>query len=315
MAPRSADGAPTGGPGGVLVVGDVINDILVRPLAGVTADSDTRAEIVRSPGGSAANQACWLGSLGNRVTFVGRVGAFDHAFHTGFLTGFGVDARLAVDCAAETGTIVIMVDPEGRRTMLTDRAANLNLTADDVPADLLGAASMLHLTGYSYFEIGVRGAAMTLMDRARSLGVPVSVDPSSVAFLREVGAEQFLRWTAGARLCFPNRDEAEALTGTSDPMLGAARLTEHYSTAVVTLDGDGCVVASAGSDPVHVPADRVAAVDTTGAGDAFCAGFLDHWSREPEPVEAARAGARVAREAVAQMGARPPRAEVNGSTP
>lgn len=305
MVPRSADGSSAAGPGGVLVVGDVINDILVRPLSAVTADSDTRAQIVRSPGGSAANQACWLGSLGNRVTFVGRVGRLDHAYHADFLARFGVVARLAIDEVAETGTIVVVVDPEGRRTMLVDRAANLNLTPDDVPTDLVGDASLLHLTGYSYFEPGVRGAVMALTDRARELGTPVSVDPSSVAFLEEVGCEQFLRWTAGAELCFPNRDEAAALTGTTDPLLGAARLAEHYGTAVVTLDGDGCVVASAGREPVRVLADRVDAVDTTGAGDAFCAGFLDHWARDCDPVAAAHAGVRVAREAVTRMGARP----------
>jgi sugar/nucleoside kinase (ribokinase family) len=293
------------GPGRVVVVGDVVTDVLVRPLGPVTPDSDTRATIVRRPGGSAANLASWLGSLGTQVSFVGRVGAVDRDFHAGHLVALGVQPHLAVDPERETGTIVVVLDDAGRRTMLTDRAANLALTAADVPAGLLEQAPLLHLTGYSFFESGVRAAALELLARARALGVPVSVDPSSVAFLRDVGAEQFLAWTAGVRFCFPNRDEAAELAGTGDPRRAAEVLAAHYGTVVVTLDGDGCVVAERGSEPVHVPADRLVPVDPTGAGDSFCAGFLDAWCRGLDPVAAAAAGAAVARRAVARLGGRP----------
>ncbi len=292
--------------GGVLVVGDVINDVLVRPLAPITIDSDTRSQIVRRPGGSAANLACWLGRQGNQVVFVGRVGSSDHAFHTEFLARFGVDARLAIDPEAETGTIVIIVDEAGRRTMLTDRAANLNLVPADIPSELLDDAALLHVTGYSLFESAVRETMLEVLARARTRGTPISVDPSSVSFLQDVGVERFLSWTAGAELVFPNRDESAALTGTDDPMLAAVRLTEHYRTAVITLDGDGAVVASRGGEPVLVPADRVVALDSTGAGDSFCAGYLDHWTRTGDHIGAARAGGLLASVAISHMGARPP---------
>jgi sugar/nucleoside kinase (ribokinase family) len=302
-----ADLDTPGGPGGrVLVVGDVINDVMVRPLSVVTADSDTRAEIARRAGGSAANLACWLGSLGVPVSFVGRVGAGDHAYHSAHLTGFGVEAHLVADPDRETGTIVIVVDPDGARTMFTDRGANLALTVADLPADALVDASVLHLTGYSYFEDGVRATALELARRAQAAGVAVSVDPSSVAFLTDVGPEQFLAWTSGARICFPNRDEVAVLSGTTDPIEGAVHLTRHYPTVVVTLDGDGAVVAERGSAPVTVPAQRVLPLDTTGAGDAFCAGFLASWLQRRDAVVAAAEGARVAREAVVRLGGGPP---------
>ncbi len=289
----------------MLVVGDVINDVLVRPMGEITADSDTRAQIVRRPGGSAANLACWLGSLGREVTFVGRVGTGDQGYHASFFARFGVEAHLVVDPELETGTIVVLVDAGGGRTMLTDRGANLRLAVEDVPAALLHRAAALHLSGYSFFEDGVRATARTLLARARRAGTPVSIDPSSSAFLEEVGPDRFLAWTAGADLVFPNRDEAAVLAGTADPLLAAERLATHYGTVVVTLDGDGCVVAHGGRSPVLVPAERVRPVDTTGAGDAFCAGFLDRWLDDADPVAAAGAGARVARSAVARMGARP----------
>jgi sugar/nucleoside kinase (ribokinase family) len=289
----------------IVVVGDVINDVLVRPLGPVTPDSDTRAEIVRRPGGSAANLAAWLGSLGAAVSFVGRVGANDRAFHADHLAGFGVEPHLTVDPERETGTIVVVLDDAGRRTMLVDRAANRALTAADLPAGLLAEASLLHLTGYSFFEPGVRAAALDLLARARRLQVPVSVDPSSVAFLRDVGAEQFRSWTSGAEFCFPNRDEAAVLAGTADPRQAAERLTASYGTVVVTLDGEGCVVATRGRRPVTVPAQRCTAVDPTGAGDAFCAGYLDGWRRGLDPVGAAAAGTSVAGRAVRRLGGRP----------
>jgi sugar/nucleoside kinase (ribokinase family) len=289
----------------VVVVGDVVNDVLVRPLGPVTPDSDTRAQIVRRPGGSAANLASWLGSLGAAVSFVGRVGENDGAYHADQLRRLGVQPHLTVDPERETGTIVVVLDDDGRRTMLVDRAANLALTAADVPPGLLEQAAVLHLTGYSFFEPGVRSAALDLLARARALGVAVSIDPSSVAFLRDVGAEQFLAWTSGTGFCFPNRDEAAVLAGTADPLRAAERLTEHYGTVVVTLDGEGCLVATAGSPPVSLPAQRLVAVDPTGAGDAFCAGFLHAWCLGADPVDAAVAGSRVARQAVGRLGGRP----------
>ncbi len=288
----------------ILVVGDVINDLIVRPLSAVVPDSDVRAEIVQRPGGSAANQACWLGSLGAAVTFVGRVGRADVHRHAAELRRCGVEPALVADEGATTGSIVIVV-ADGSRTMYVDRGANLNLREQDVPATLWAGAGLLHLTGYSFFEPGTRDAALALLGHARARGLPLSVDPSSVGFLSEVGPEEFLRWTDGAELCFPNRAEAALLTGSDDPRTAATRLTEHYRTAVVTLDRDGAVVARRGSPPETVPALPGPVLDTTGAGDAFCAGFLRRWTVDRDPVAAARDAVRVAASALRRLGGRP----------
>ncbi len=292
----------------MVVVGDVIDDIVVRPQGAVTHDSDTRSEIVRREGGSAANMACWLASTGVPVTFVGRVAAADVERHTAAMEAFGVDARLIGDEERETGRIIILVDPDGARTMYTDRGANLALVADDVPVGLVEDAALLHLSGYSFVEPGVREAALTLMARAREAGVPVSVDPSSAAFLREVGAAEFLAWTAGAALCFPNHDEAHVLTGVERPEDAAEALSKHYGLVAVTCGAAGAVVAAGGHLLGSVVQEPVAAVDSTGAGDAFCAGFLDAWtSGQTEALAAAHAGAALARDAVSRMGGRPRR--------
>ena len=291
----------------VVVCGDVINDVLVKPYDGVTPDSDTRASIHVRPGGSAANQAAWMAHLGADVVFAGRVGARDAAYHRRALAHAGVRARLAADREAETGSIVIMVAPDGGRTMFTDRGANLRLRRADVPARLLDGAAALHLTGYTFCEPPQLEVALWLLGQARARGLAVTIDPGSAAFLTRMGPAAFLRWTEGAAVCFPNRDEAAVLTGgASDPRAMAARLTRHYGAVVVKLGGAGCVLATSGEAPVAIAAHPAEAVDTTGAGDAFCGAFISRWLADPGDLAgAARYAVRVAATVVTRFGARP----------
>ena len=271
----------------VLVCGDVINDVLVKPLDGVTPDSDTPAAIRARPGGAAANQAAWMAHLGAAVTFAGRVGARDEAYHRRELTSVGVRPHLVVDPAADTGSIVIMVAPDGARTMFTDRGANHNLRSEDLPPRLLDEADVLHLTGYTFFEPPLLEVARWLLGQARSRGLAVTVDPGSAAFLARLAPGAFLAWTEGAAVCFPNRDEAAVLVGEADPDTMATRLTTHYGLVALTLGAAGCVLAVPGHPPVRVAAHPARARDTTGAGDAFCGAFMSRWLAAPPPANPA----------------------------
>lgn len=290
----------------VAIAGDVINDILVRPVSAVTRGSDTTSVINARPGGSAANQAAWLGHLGADVLFAGRCGARDADYHVGELARFGVDARIAVDAETGTGTIVIMVSPDGERTMFTDRGANLGLRRSDVP--LPDSAACLHLTGYTFFEPALLPVARSLVADARSRGMAVTIDPGSAAYLEPLAPGEFFGWTSGAQVLFPNLDEAAVLTGESDPLIMAERLTKHYTVVAVKLGAGGCVLAVAGQRPVQVPPVRpsgAGVLDTTGAGDAFCAAFLSKWLAGAEPFTAATYAVRIAAEAVTRLGGRP----------
>jgi sugar/nucleoside kinase (ribokinase family) len=121
-----------------------------------------------------------------------------------------------------------------------------------------------------------------------------------------MGPSAFLGWTEGAAVCFPNRDEAAVLTGSSDPLAMAARLTRHYGAVVVKLGGAGCVLAAPGGTPVAVAAHPAEVTDTTGAGDAFCGAFISRWLADPGDLAgAARYAVRVAATAVTRFGARP----------
>ncbi len=289
----------------------MINDLLVKPLGGVTPGSDTPAAIRACPGGAAANQAAWMAHLGATVTFAGRVGARDVGYHRQELTRVGVRACLAVDPEADTGSIVIMVAPDGERTMFTDRGANLKLGREDLPASLLDDADVLHLTGYSFCEPPVLEVALWLLGQARSRGLAVTVDPGSAAFLARMEPGVFLRWTDGAAVCFPNRDEAAVLVGEADPVTMATRLTRNYGVVVLKLGAGGCLLAAAGHPPVRVAAYPARARDTTGAGDAFCGAFMSRWlaggpdAQTTDLVGAAEFATRIAAAVVTRFGARP----------
>jgi sugar/nucleoside kinase (ribokinase family) len=255
----------------ILVIGDVMVDILVRPEGPIAIGSDRRAEIVARPGGSGANQAVWLAHFGASVDFVARVGAADRRREALRLSRAGVTPHLAGDTRRETGRLIALVDAGGERSFLTDRGANLALSPRDIPDTLVEGAAAIHLSGYSFFAPGPRAAVASVL--ARAAGRPVGVDPASAEFLREAGAENFLAWTRGASMLFPNSEEASVLTGSDDPELQGARLAAHYPLVVIKRGAAGCE-AFAAKKRWRVAAPPARSRDSTGAGDAFVAAFL-----------------------------------------
>ena len=209
-------------PSGILVIGDVMTDVIVRPEGPLARGSDRRASIAFKPGGSAANQAAWLASFGVEVDFVGRVGAADVQSETARLKAIGVTPWLAGDTEHETGRLIALIDPDGERSFLTDRGANDALEAGDIPDALIAQAALIHLSGYSFFAPSPRAAVLDVMRRA---GVkPISVDPASAEFLREVGAENFLRVDARRGDPVPQRRgsrDSRRLGRSRDPMRAA----------------------------------------------------------------------------------------------
>lgn len=258
----------------ILVVGDVMTDIIVVPEGPLVRGSDRRATIRSRPGGSGANQAVWLGSMGTPVSLVARVGAADKPHLEAYFKGFHVDPLLIADPLLPSGMLVTIVDPDGERSFLTDRGANLALSRSDMPVWLLDETRLLLTSGYSYFAESPRAAVMWLAEEARARGVGLAVDAASVGFIEEVGAADFLEWIAGAALLFVNRDEAAALTGSSQLGAQMRLLGEVAERVVVKLGADGAALGGKDGVEHQLPAIPVEPVDTTGAGDAFAAAFL-----------------------------------------
>ena len=288
----------------IVVFGDVIDDIVVVPRGPIRIDTDTPSSIRHRAGGSAANAASWLGAQGAEVDFVGRVADADVLKHSEILRNFGVTPHLDADPEHPTGTIVVLVEGN-HRSMLTERGANAWLTADAVTDELLDTASIVHFTGYSIYDTTDHSPLRRLFERAAKRGVTISVDPASAGSLIDFGVDNFLTLVDGAGILFPNLDEGRVLTGMTEPVHIAAALAKRFAIVVLTMGVDGVVIAQRGVDPMTVPATRCEAVDPTGAGDAFAAGFLASWVQHRDAAAAALAGVTLSAQAVTVVGGRP----------
>jgi sugar/nucleoside kinase (ribokinase family) len=290
----------------IVVIGDLMVDIVAGLSGPVAHGSDTRAEISTARGGSGANVAAWLGMQGVDTTYVGCVGedALGRAALEELAAG-GVTVRAAVSSVLSTGMCIVLVEPGGERSMLPHAGANQALRPDDLPLDVFLAGTHVHLSGYTLLHEGSREAGLSVLSAARDASLTVSVDPSSSALLATTGVEDFLRWTSGVDLILANAEEATLLAGVPGVHEAAQRLAASYDEVVVKLGSSGALWHS-GFISASAPAEGgIDVVDTTGAGDAFAAGFLVSWLLHPEPETALAAGNRLAAQVLTRFGARP----------
>ncbi|MER5768454.1 sugar kinase [Streptomyces sp. NPDC001985] len=312
MAGR-AGGAPA-----LLVIGDVVTDILARHPEPLAPGTDTPARIRILPGGAGANVACWAAHWGlSDVRLLGRVGREDAGWHEERLRSAGVRPRLIPDDTAPTTTVIVLVDANAEPTFLTDSGTVLRFSPADWSPALLEGVGHLHLSGYLFFSGTGRQLARLAVRSARSLGIPVSVDPASTGFIEALGADRLLSAYDGVDVLLPNAGEARSLTGLSDPAAAVTALSRRFPLAVVTLGAEGALVADSGGLSARVLAPTALAVDTTGAGDAFTGAFLTARLRGADAPAAAAEGCRAGAESVRVIGGRPdgPAAPPSGGLP
>lgn len=256
----------------VTLIGDVMLDVVTRPLGPVQATSDTASTTVVGRGGSAANAAVGLARAGCDVTYVGAVGRDPAAdVLRALFEAAGVTTRLQV-VDAPTGVVVAIVDGSGQRAMFTSRGANAQLREAHVVSALCEGADHVHVSGYTVLDERTRVVARRAIEIARGSGTPTSVDACSVGPLRAMGAGHFLDVVAGATTIFANEEEAIELGGGS--LEGALdRLTDLFAEVVVTLGSRGALARSDEGE-VRVAASSDVVLDTTGAGDAVTGAYL-----------------------------------------
>jgi sugar/nucleoside kinase (ribokinase family) len=245
-------------------LGDLLLDVIVRLASPLEEGTDTSAVTRTGAGGQAANVAAWAAELGAEARFVGKRGD-DPA---GALVGGELAARgvtvVGPEPAGRNGIVVSLVRPDGERAMATDRGVAPTLDADELEPTWFDGCTHLHLSGYSVMSAPMDGAALRAAEIVRSAGGSVSVDLASVSVIRDFGVERLRARLAelAPDLVFGNEQERDLAGRPVGP-----------ATWVVKRGAAGCAI-ERGGERDELPAAPAEVVDTTGAGDAFAAGYL-----------------------------------------
>jgi sugar/nucleoside kinase (ribokinase family) len=263
------------------VLGDAHLDVVARISWPLAEETDTPATTSLGVGGQAANVAAWAAALGARSRLITALGT-----DLGARLVAAELARLGVDLVGpvvpgRTGVVVSLSDMGERRSMLTDRGVGPELAAAAVRPEWLDGCDWLHIPAYGFARQPVRAAALAAARAAAARSVRLSVDLSSTALIEAYGPAEFRGLLGRLRpeVIFGTRAEAALVAGVLDDR-------------VVVKLGAGGVLAGG----KHYPAAPADAVDSTGAGDAFAAGYL---------VGGIGLGLQAAARAVAKMGAMP----------
>jgi ribokinase len=288
-------------------LGDLMVDVVARLFGPLAEGSDSPGVISYVGGGSAANTAAWLTRVAETAVFIGAIGD-DPAGQAQVesLHRLGVDVRFRVDRTRPTGTCLVLVAPTGERTMVPDPGANLALLEHDVPDDEFGPGDHLHVSGYALLRDS-RDAGLYALDTAAASGMSVSVGAASSAPLQQLGADAFLAMLPDGVLLFANEREAGVLVGAEAGAVDLARRLAGPARQVVVTGGSGIAAWSDGDTVTTLaaePLDRPE-LDTTGAGDAFAAGFLAARARGASPEVCLRDGHALAAAACRTTGGRP----------
>jgi len=255
----------------------------------------------RAPGGSAANTVVGVATLGLDTGMLSKVGKDEPGeYYRSALRAAGVDdSAFKVTDDVATGTCISMITPDTERTMRTFLGAAATLAPDNISPEDFAGYTHAHLEGYLLFN---EELIMKVLDCAKEQGCKVSLDlaaPEVVSANMDKLPGILEKYVD---IVLANEDEAAAFTGEEDEKTALNKLVAHCETAVVKIGKRGAWIQQ-GDEQAHADAYKVEAVDTTGAGDLWAAGFLygllSGWGLE----KAADLGAFVAAQVIQETGA------------
>lgn len=288
----------------ILCIGDIMLDVTVLLNRPIVEGLETRAKISTQGGGAAANVASWLSYNQTKAYLVTRVGD-DSAGKTVLaeLDSYGVEHSNKVIPNTNTGVVVVIVGADGERTMFPDSGANSGLGLSDLPD--LSQFSAVYLSAYSLINPQSRAGVLEIISRVAQAKLPLILDPATVGVLMEVGVKAASEWLSFIDTIILNEEESHFLTGKTNPIEAASELLKSVNTVVIKRGSNGALGQTRGGQLVQVEAKKTTVVNTTGAGDAFAAGFISIWAKNGALLEALESGTNLAAKCVALVGARP----------
>lgn len=281
------------GRGRVVVVGsanvDLVVDVPRLPQGGETI---LGGQLRRSPGGKGANQAAAAARAGGAdTTFIGALGADENAdLLLESLEWAGVRTDLVDRVEAATGTALITVAPGGENAIVVAPGANTHVQLGAAQGKRLAAADVV----LAQLEIPIDVVRAAAAGRRPGARMVLNAAPS-----RDLPADL---WDAIDLLVVNEHEAADLAAASGAPDAAALALLRRVPAVIVTLGGDGCLVAERDREPVRVPAIRVEAVDTTGAGDTFCGVLAAGLARGLALPDATRVASAAAALAVTRPG-------------
>jgi len=288
----------------ILCIGDAALDVIVKMQTEINVGSDTTSHISMHGGGAAANTATWLSELGHSVYFSCRLGddAAGHAISSEFDL-WKIEHRKKFLENEKTGVVVVLVDNKGERTMFPDSGANSGISESDLPS--LQGFDAAYLSGYSLFNPASTSGVLQMVNQIKKASIPLIFDPASVGTMMSFGRERAIENLAPMDIAIMNEDEARYIADCHSLHDALQYITSIVPIAVIKTGSSGAIAQIRGEKPVTSHIDAINAVDTTGAGDAFAAGFIPVWLHSKDLLTSMNAGNEVARRCVAIIGARP----------
>ena len=288
----------------ILCIGDAALDVIVKMQTEINVGSDTTSHISMHGGGAAANTGTWLSELGHSVYFSCRLGddAAGHAISSEFDL-WKIEHRKKFLENEKTGVVVVLVDNKGERTMFPDSGANSGISESDLPS--LQGFDAAYLSGYSLFNPASTSGVLQMVNQIKKASIPLIFDPASVGTMMSFGRERAIENLAPMDIAIMNEDEARYIADCHSLHDALQYITSIVPIAVIKTGSSGAIAQIRGEKPVTSHIDAINAVDTTGAGDAFAAGFIPVWLHSKDLLTSMNAGNEVARRCVAIIGARP----------
>ena len=271
-----------------------------RLLRGLSAD---KLSVESASGGSGANSMIGIAQLGGRTAFSGKIGRDEHGkIYREKLEDLGVSARLG-EGDGSTGSSLILVSDDGCRTMNTYLGMGQELQVPDIDPEVIKVSKYLYLTGYLWDTESQKKAVRAALDEAKRVETKVALSLSDPFCVKRHKEDFKILLQGYASMVFSNQEEAFTLLETDVTQEAVDIMSKWTETVVLTLGANGAIISHLGQT-YYIDPFPIRVEDTTGAGDAFAAGFLFGMTHEFSPLDSGRIGAVLAGAVIEQTGPR-----------